>query len=292
MTGYELSRAVAELKRQGKFAEALELFRREKGALLPEAIARNAWLVADMLTVLRKSGHARAGFAFLRTYGISIDETTDERIVVAFAWLLFDLYKRENETVRFNPSAFYEHLRRIVPLLEASDSIYARSVLSALLRKIVKTEKERASVNWAWLERVTALFDPSGLSTECETITVERRGRMRPMELASDRESWYAVRSKALMETGRMEEALAGCRAIMESHPDAFRAYSLAMRILLLEYEDEEGAREVLERAAVALPTEEERRDIVSVFEEYRLEFERRRTIGGRRRRVPPASPD
>ena len=66
MTSFELSKSLAERKRKGMFDDALAFFRQEKGTLAPDEIAANPYLVADMLTILRKAGHPRAAFAFLR----------------------------------------------------------------------------------------------------------------------------------------------------------------------------------------------------------------------------------
>ena len=208
MTSFELSRTLAELKRNEKYDEALQLFRQEKNSLTPEKIAGNFYIVADMLTILRKAGHPRAAFAFLREYGVEIGTDTPERILLAYGWVVYDLYKRDNEAGRFNPHTFLEQLRHIVPLLERYDTPYTKSVLSALLRIVSKVEKSRSSVSWEYLLEITALFDPAKLSTECTTITGERRGRQQAVELASGLENWYALRSKALIETKRFHEAL------------------------------------------------------------------------------------
>ncbi|MFV0555301.1 MAG: tetratricopeptide repeat protein [Mangrovibacterium sp.] len=64
-----------------------------------------------------------------------------------------------------------------------------------------KFKKDKASVNWAAVSQFCDLVSPESLDTECRSIEVERKGVKKPMELASDKEDWYAYKTKALFET-------------------------------------------------------------------------------------------
>ncbi len=91
----------------------------------------------------------------------------------------------------------------------------------------------------------------------------------------------------AAHHSGRLEEALQKYAAIMESHPEAFRAYAASLRITLVELGDEERAREILNRGLAGVRREEERAELLRLYGEYRDEGRARRT-NGRRKRVKP----
>jgi hypothetical protein len=88
----------------------------------------------------------------------------------------------------------------------------------------------------------------------------------------------------AAYHTGRSAEALAGYIKIIESYPGEFRAYAMAIRILLFDLRDEPRARDVLRQAEEALTVPEERAELARLFAEYRTEAARH--AGSRRRKV------
>ncbi len=207
MTLYEFSRGLADLKKTKQFSGALQYFKENKKNFESEQIAANDFIISDMMMILRKTGHSKSVFQFLDYYHIAIDDSTSERVLSAYGWALYDAYKQENEQPgHFNAHAFMDRVSVLIPLLGRSNSEYSYSVVSRLLGIVLKTEKKKASVNWNFIDTFCNLFDPSVLHTECDSIEVSRKGRMTTMELASDRESWYAAKSKALMELGRMQE--------------------------------------------------------------------------------------
>ncbi len=55
------------------------------------------------------------------------------------------------------------------------------------------------------------------LKTECESREVERKGKKVEMEFASDRENWFAYKSKALMKLGKFQECYDISKAALEA---------------------------------------------------------------------------
>ncbi len=82
-----------------------------------------------------------------------------------------------------------------------------------LLKKI----KRKPSVDWLFVNKLCDLFSVDSLSADCETIEVERKGEKKPMELASDKENWYAFKIKALFETKQYQECLDLSKKALES---------------------------------------------------------------------------
>lgn len=81
---------------------------------------------------------------------------------------------------------------------------------------ILKKFKDKPSVNWSVVNRFCDLVSVDTLDTECKTIEVERKGEKKPMELASDKENWFAFKTKALFETQQYQECFALSKQALE----------------------------------------------------------------------------
>lgn len=82
---------------------------------------------------------------------------------------------------------------------------------------LLKKFKDKPSVNWNVVNRFCDLVSVDSLDTECRTIEVERKGEKKPMELASSKEDWYAVKTKALFETQHYQECFEMSKIALES---------------------------------------------------------------------------
>ena len=71
---------------------------------------------------------------------------------------------------------------------------------------LLKRFKDKPSVNWNVVCKFCDLVSVESLDTECKTIEVERKGVKKSMELASNKENWYAFKTKSLFETQQYQE--------------------------------------------------------------------------------------
>jgi len=94
------------------------------------------------------------------------------------------------------------HFNVIFTFIDQYDVILEPKCFSYLLKKF----KNKPSVNWAVVNKFCDLVSVDSLDTECITIDVERKGKNKPMELASDKENWYAFKTKSLFETRQYQE--------------------------------------------------------------------------------------
>ncbi|MBX0332986.1 hypothetical protein K3G39_07025 [Pontibacter sp. HSC-14F20] len=227
---FDFSSAISKHIRAKEYGAALTHFRENKAHFRPEQIAGNEYLISDMLSCLRHTKNFDAAFKFLNIYNVQINGSTKERVLSAYGWLLYIKFKADNSdngiasfneheqdlfdeeevdsmpVTNLNKSDLLKRIETLIPLLRNSKSDFTYSVISQLFTIVVKTEKKKPAPNWRVVNEFCDLFDPNELSTNCRTIEVERKGKVQEMELASDKENWFAYKSKALMKLGRYEE--------------------------------------------------------------------------------------
>lgn len=235
----EFSQAVIKLNKEKKYAEALKFFKENKGQFSEEQIAGNVYLTAGMITALRHTNNFDNAFKFLNHYKLTIDYNTKEIVLNAYGWLLYSKFKAENlltdnqhleteifedeETVEdtgnyhFNKSEIIQLIESFIPLSLCFDNEFAYSVLSNLFNSVLKAEKKKPNANWQFVSDFCDKIAPELLKTECRTIEVTRKGETKPMELASDKENWFAYKSKALMKLGKFQECYDVSKLALES---------------------------------------------------------------------------
>ncbi len=227
-TLFEFSQQIAKFKKEKKFSEALSYFKENRGNFTKEQIRNNEYIVSDMISCLRYSNNLDAGFKFLNFYEIEINEQQKERVLCAYGWLLWEKYKAENESNRhstteddyfdiedeetevenfdFNKSELLEKIETLIPILNSFNSDFTKTLSSNLFTIVLKSEKKKPAPNWKLVNEFCNKIDRNKLSKECSTIKVERKGKLKDMELASDFENWYAYKTKALSKLGKWQE--------------------------------------------------------------------------------------
>jgi len=105
------------------------------------------------------------------------------------------------------------HYDVIFTFIEQHNIVLDPKNFSYLLKKF----KDKPSVNWTVVNKFCDLVSVDSLDTECRTIEVERKGEKKPMELASSKEDWYAVKTKALFETQHYQECFELSKKALES---------------------------------------------------------------------------
>ena len=105
------------------------------------------------------------------------------------------------------------HYDVIFTFIEQHNVVLEPKNFSYLLKKF----KDKPTVNWTVVNRFCDLVLVDSLDTECKTIEVERKGEKKPMELASSKEDWFAVKTKALFETQHYQECFELSKIALES---------------------------------------------------------------------------
>jgi hypothetical protein len=109
------------------------------------------------------------------------------------------------------------HFEAIFTFIEQHKVILDPKNFSFLLKKF----KDKPTVNWKAINKFCDLISVDRLDTECRIIEVDRKGIKRPMELASDKENWYAYKTKALFDTQQYQE----CFEISKQALEAFEKF-------------------------------------------------------------------
>jgi tetratricopeptide (TPR) repeat protein len=105
------------------------------------------------------------------------------------------------------------HYEAIFAFIEKHRVVLDSKNFSYLLKKF----KDKPTVNWMILDRFCNLISVDDLDTDCKTIEVERKGQKKAMELASDKENWYALKTKALYETQHYQECFEISKKALET---------------------------------------------------------------------------
>ncbi|WP_405268280.1 hypothetical protein [Cellulophaga sp. Ld12] len=234
---FDLSRHISQLKRDKKYNDAIIFFKEKKSHFTKEQISNNEYLIADVVSCLRYANHYDAGFKFLNIYEVVINTETKERILNSYGWLLWSKYKSENlngsenendyfeddegtinnGNFHYNKNELIQRIEVLTPILLGLNNDYSKTLISNLFSIVLKSEKRKPTPNWKLINDFCNNFNPQNLSTDCSTIQVERKGQIKDMELASDRENWFAHKTKSLLKIGEWQECFDVSKKALET---------------------------------------------------------------------------
>jgi tetratricopeptide (TPR) repeat protein len=224
---FDFSQTISKFNKDKKFSETLKYFKENKTEFTNEQIVSNVYLISAMLTALRKTENFDNAFKFLEIYKVVIDKNTKEIVLTAYGWLLYSKFKSENQlndnhqieselfddeemetTInhQYSKSELIHKIEKYLPLILEVNNDFAYSVVSNLFSSVLKVEKNKPNVNWTLISDFCDLIPYEHLHNDCRTIEVVRKGQKKLMELASDKENWFAYKSKALMKLNMFQE--------------------------------------------------------------------------------------
>lgn len=137
-----------------------------------------------------------------------------EYIKNVYGWSLYDLeISKSTEEIAQNVTPFFRTVNAILEISDPYDrySPYVRTVM-----KVIDYFNDRATYSAEHILNWTEKLKPDMLSLETSS---GKTSEGRVVEYPSDRERWYAWRSKALYEGGRYEECVALSDAALQAIP-------------------------------------------------------------------------
>ena len=198
----DFSNEIDRLKKSNQFQLALEFFKHNKEQFTKEQIKSNKFLISNIIACLRKTGKSNFATNFLNTYDITLNNQTELLILNQYGWAIYDILKIELENSNYNKEKILNLLHTPVSLLINSDANFMSSIISQIFTIVLRKEKEKQNEDYRFLNEFCNLFNPEILSIEVSTI--DQKGKS--VKLASDKEKWYATKSKVLFELGLFQE--------------------------------------------------------------------------------------
>lgn len=86
---------------------------------------------------------------------------------------------------------------------------------------LLKQAGNKQNIHWGFINRMCDLIQPDNLSLNCIRKTITIKGRDKQIEFASEKENWFAYKTKALFELGQYE-ACCHFASLALSHIDVF----------------------------------------------------------------------
>jgi len=194
--------SIVSHKKAEQYSEALDIFKKEKNNFNTKQITTHNLLISSIITSLRKTNNVDAIFKFVQIYNISFDENLHEMVLNAYGWALYDKYKKDSQQQNFDKYLFLNLFQNLIPLFLVKNSSYSYMVLSNILKTVLKKEKESQNIDYKYINDFCNLFEPNKLSQETSIIQIKNKDK----EIASDFESWYQNKSKALFELDDFKE--------------------------------------------------------------------------------------
>jgi hypothetical protein len=199
---YDFSKEITRLKKSNNFSAVLNLFVEKKDNFPKQQIANDNYIINNIITSLRKINNAIYVNNFLNEFNIIINEETNEMVLNAYGWSVYDICKIEVSNNSYNKVKLLKIVQYPIYLLSLKNSDFSYSIISNIFRLILKVEKNRLNKNWHFINEFCNLFNPDIFTLECRKMEI--RGKI--TEFASDKENWYATKSKALFELNQFQE--------------------------------------------------------------------------------------
>ena len=195
---YEFSSEISRLKKSNQFSQVLDFFVANKDGFDKQEIANDKYIVANVLTSLRKINNASFADNFLNEFSIVINEDIDEMVLNAYSWCLYDNIKNK----LYTKNQLIQILAYPIFVLFSKNSSFSYTVISNIFRVGLHLAKENINQDFLFTNDFCNLFDKSKLTLECYSFEVKGKQK----EQASDIEKWYSQKSKALFELNMFQE--------------------------------------------------------------------------------------
>lgn len=197
-------------RKQQRFDEAIELY---SIAWSNHRQEMNKWEMWGYAFSLRRTNRPAEALNICRYVYNELDRDFKHNNDL-YGWCIYDteIKGRSVDNIRDNEQSFFKAVDAIAKLTYQDQySPYQWAVLS-LLKYLNKKENFPAEQILQWTNRL----DPRQLSLECKPY-VDENGKTQ--EYASDRENWYAWRTKALEKQKHYEECIELCEAALVELP-------------------------------------------------------------------------
>lgn len=198
----------------------------------------NGWDAFFTIQTLRKIDCSNAEIDWALELG---EKFPEERVTNLLSWLVFDkLVKHANKLELINNESKILKMAQIVPQKNMrEDDSYPCSVTISLF-KLTDVYSENL-FNATKINEALALLSPDFLNTKSRTIETEQRG---DIELASDYEKYYALKTKSLYKLSEYNLCIDSCNQALNTITEFHYNNDLWFKMRIALSEDKLGNHE------------------------------------------------
>ena len=127
---------IQEYKKSNQFQQVLDYFKKEKFNFSIEQISSDKFLISNVIMSLRKTNKSNFVNNFIKSYNILINENTDEILLNAYGWSLYDICKNEVSNNNYNKEKILQTIQYPIYLISLKNSDFSYSIISNIFRLI------------------------------------------------------------------------------------------------------------------------------------------------------------
>ncbi len=214
-TLYEINKEIFQLRKEQKYDEVLEVYKNKVHKHFQQSdIIGSDYLVANVVHCLRKSGKTMQAIDFVirsLNYFPGLNEHTQTHYELG--WALYQHLKKTEINTSQNqlPNYIATAIKMLrSPLWKENYLLFSKLYLMLSKKMMVKGEAVKA------LDQLSDTLDAKMFDHQPKTTTLQKGGKEKNIELASDYETYMVRRSKSLLLNERYEECIAHCNQTLE----------------------------------------------------------------------------
>lgn len=208
---------INNLRKNKKYQEALNIY---KSKIYDRhninLIRSDPWLIFNIMYCLRKIGKSTSAIEFYDNYlKNKLSTETPNQVKREYGWSLYDIYSSTtNEKTEYkgitNNSTKIEDFIKIISLVDEY------LLFTRLLFLLCEIETRKEVSDWEKIAEYMGKYSPEQFSEDTYRVKKNIKGREKIIEIASDRERYYILYSKALFHLERYDECIGICREALE----------------------------------------------------------------------------
>jgi len=214
----DISRYMRSLLNDKRYEEVLETYRTKVHRLFSmDNIKNNVYIPGYVVQSLRKLNKPDAAISYIfQTLRYTEVAQLPPYLLSELGWSSYLCLKNELNSIVHREQA--DQLRlRVFDAMRCINRNENYLLFKLLFFKLIEHCQNQTATDLEFIEEVMATFDATCFSTEVQQTQITRNNEEKDIELASDCEKWYMLRSKNLMALQRYEEVVALCRKALDS---------------------------------------------------------------------------
>lgn len=216
MDAFNVSKKIVQLRWNNQFEEALHLFKENfnNKLLSVDFIISDIRLVSAIIDSLKQQDKQKEAIDFLiDTLKINDRNISDTKFFINIAWLFCDAYKKN----AIDKLLFEKYFRLIDKTISILSTVNAEKILTKLLFETTEYFYSENSNKSTQFIKLFDYIDPENLSEVSTKYKGKIKGNEKEIELASERENYYMLKSKLYYSSGEYENCIQICEKALNT---------------------------------------------------------------------------